>query len=403
MPRRRLPLLLLFVLVASACARLAQPAPSPTPSPCAGSGDEEPVDDTCDDDAPLLRHPPGGLPQLLPTPGPANPVPSTPPRVEVVAEGLAMPVGLAWTPDGRKLFFSEVKEGRIRVVLDGALQAQPFVTLPIAKGAETGMLGLAVDPGYASNRYLYAYYSDPNQNRNVVLRFEDRDGRVAGQTEILKAVSVSTSGGAHNGGRMAFGPDGKLYVTVGNGQSTKVGQDPCKLGGKVLRVEPSGQAPADNPWTCAPTWALGFRNPFGIAFHPTTGALFVTDNGGKGRDELDLVRREGNYGHPIVEGIASDPRFVDPLWESGPVSTGPTGTTFYTGDQLPEYKNDLFFCSVHTGQLSRVRLAAPGFDRVEAMDVGIMRDQVDCRLDVANGPDGALYYSDMTRILRITR
>ena len=402
MPRSLTLLALAILLLGASCAP-SSPVVSPTAAPaCVQSGDEEPLDDTCPDDSPQ-RHPPGGLPQLLPTPVPAATTPASPPRVEVVVEGVSMPIGLTWTPDGRKLFFSEVKEGTIRVMVNGTLQPQPFVTLPIAKGAETGMLGLAVDPDYATNRYVYAYHSDPDQQRNVVLRFEDRNGTASPPTEIVKSVAVSTSGGAHNGGRLAFGPDGKLYVSAGNSQSTKVGQDQCKLGGKILRVERDGSLPADNPYNCTPGWAMGFRNPFGMAFHPLSGALFVTDNGGKGRDELDVVRREGNYGHPIVEGAPGDPRFVDPIWESGPVSVGPTGLAFYTGDRLPEFKHDLFFCGVHTGQLSRVRLAAPSYERVEAMDVGIMRDQVDCRLDVADGPDGALYFTDFSRILRITR
>jgi glucose/arabinose dehydrogenase len=301
------------------------------------------------------------------------------------------------------MFFSEVKLGQIRTMVDGVLQPEPFVKLPIAKGAETGMLGLAIDPNYDRNRYLYAYYSDPNQHRNVVLRFEDRDGKAANQVELFKSVAISERGGAHNGGRLAFGPDGMLYATAGNSQSTKIGQDACKLGGKVLRVKPDGTRPDDDPFACSTAFAIGFRNPFGMGFHPLSGQLFVTDNGGKGHDELDLVRREANYGHPIVEGAPGDRRFVDPLWHSGPVSTGASGLTFYTGDRLPEFKNDLFFCHVHTGQLSWARLAAPSFDRIEALQVEVMRDQVDCRLDVANGPDGALYFSNLGKIGRITR
>jgi aldose sugar dehydrogenase len=171
----------------------------------------------------------------------------------------------------------------------------------------------------------------------------------------------------------------------------------------VLRIRPDGSRPDDSPFACSPTYALGFRNPFGLAIHPLTGGVFVTDNGGKGRDELDLVRREGNYGHPLVEGAPGDSRYVDPLWESGPVSVGPTGLAFYTGDLLPEYKYDLFACGVHTGQLSQFRLAGPRYDRVEAMNVGILKGQVDCRLDVADGPDGALYFSTFNKIMRITR
>jgi glucose/arabinose dehydrogenase len=380
---------------------LAPPTPTPNAA-CDTSPDEDSSDDDCGGDT-AVRHPPGGLPQLLPTPGPAFAGPSTPLRVETVADGLNMPLGLAWTPDGHKLFFSEVKLGQIRVMVDGVLQEQPFVTLPIVKTGETGMLGLAIDPDYASNHYVYAYHSDPATMRNHVLRFEDRNNQGVGQTEIQRSVAINDHGGAHNAGRLGFGPDGKLYVTAGNGQSTKVGQDPCKLGGKVLRFNRDGSQPPDDPYSCTASFAIGFRNPFGLAFHPITGAVFVTDNGGKGHDELDIVRREGNYGHPIVEGAPGDPRFVDPIWESGPVSMGPTGLTFYTGNTMPEFKNDLFFCGVHTGQLSRVRLAAPGYDRVEAMNVEILKDQVDCRLDVANGPDGALYFSNFTKIGRITR
>jgi glucose/arabinose dehydrogenase len=403
---KTLPLLCLLsvtFLTVTAC-RPTEPRVEPAGrSPCAASADEDPADeDDCTGDS-GTRHPPGGLPQLLPTPASAA-LPSVAPlRVETVADGLSMPLGLAWTPDGHKLFFSEVKVGRIRVIVDGLLQPQPFVTLPIVKRGETGMLGLAVDPDYGANHFVYAYHSDPETNRNHVLRFEDRGGQAANQTELLRTVAVSDLSGAHNAGRLGFGPDGMLYVTVGNGQSTKAGQDPCKVGGKVLRIARDGSRPADDPFPCSAAFALGFRNPFGLAFHPLTGALFVTDNGGRGHDELDLVRREGNYGHPIVEGAPGDHRFIDPLWESGPVSIGPTGLAFYTGDRLAEFKHDLFFCGVHTGQLSRVRLAGPGFDRVEAMSVETLKDQVDCRLDVADGADGALYFSNFTTIGRITR
>jgi glucose/arabinose dehydrogenase len=401
-----LPPILILTLALACVGPAAPPASAPSPTPvsgaCGSEDDEEAAaqPDCATDSA--SRHPPGGLPQLLPTPAPAGTA-GGPLRVETVAEGLSMPLSPVWTPDGRKMFFSEVKSGAIRVMLDGTLQPQPFARLPIAKGAETGLLGLVLDPDYARNRYLYAYHSDPETDRNRVLRFEDRDGQASAPVEIVKSVAVSDRGGAHNGGRLGFGPDGLLYVTTGNGQSSRVGQDPCKLGGKILRVQGDGSPPSDSPHACAPTYAQGFRNPFGLAFHPLTGALFVSENGGRGHDEINLVQREGNYGHPLVEGIANDPRFVDPIWESGPVSIGPTGLAFYTGDRLPEYRNDLFFCGVHTGQLSRLRLTGPDFERVEAMEVEVLREQVDCRLDVANGPDGALYFTNFSTIARITR
>jgi glucose/arabinose dehydrogenase len=403
-PTRLLACLSLALLFALDC-RPAIPTPTPAASPTAANCATSPsTDDDPEDDCPNdpVRHPPNGLPQLLPTPVSLQ-AGDGPIRVETVADGLSMPLGLAWTPDGSKLYFSEVKLGRIRIVVNGALQPQPFVTLPIARGAETGMLGLAVDPDYSQNHFVYAYHSDPASGRNQVLRFEDHDGSAVNQTAILQAVVVSPQGGAHNAGRLAFGPDKMLYVSVGNGQNTKIGQDPCKLGGKILRVNREGGRPADDPFECSATFALGFRNPFGLAFHPLTGELFASDNGGHGHDELDLVRAQGNYGHPIVEGAPHNPLYVDPLFETGPVSIGPTGLAFYSGDRLPEFKNDLFFCGVHTGQLGRVRLTAPKYDQVEAMNVEILKDQVDCRLDVANGPDGALYFSNFSKIARLTR
>jgi glucose/arabinose dehydrogenase len=248
-----------------------------------------------------------------------------------------------------------------------------------------------------------------------VIRFEDRNGQAGPPVEILRTVSVSDAGGAHNGGRLGFGPDGKLYVTAGNSQNVKVGQDPCRPGGKVLRVNRDGSRPDDNPFPCSAVFASGFRNPFGLAFDPRTGSVFVTDNGGRGHDELNLVRAGANYGHALVQGIANDSRFVDPIWESGQISIGPTGLTFYGGDRLPELKNDLLMCGVHNGQLSQVRLASPGLDRVESTRVDLLagigallptdlpREQADCRLDVASGPDGAVYFTNFARIMRLTR
>jgi aldose sugar dehydrogenase len=348
------------------------------------------------------------LPTATPLPRLADSPDAVAPRSSVYLDGLKVPVGLVFAPDGR-LFFSEVFTGNVRVAeRDGdraRLLEQAFVSLEIAKGAETGVLGLAIDPDFEHNRWVYLYYSEPDPTRrdrvpkrNRVVRFTDRDNVGAEMTVILDDIDIHREG-RHNGGRLAFGLDGKLYVSVGNAQDRSHSQDMRRPNGKILRINPDGSIPADNPFPGSPIYALGFRNPFGLAIQPETGRVFATDNGGGSNDELNLVRPGGNYGFPNHEGIANDPPFVDPIWDSGSQTIGPTGLTFYSGDQLPQYRGDLFFCAVNTGMMTRLRLAGPESDRPEGAEE-VVRD---CHLDVANGPDGALYYASMSQILRLGR
>jgi glucose/arabinose dehydrogenase len=139
---------------------------------------------------------------------------------------------------------------------------------------------------------------------------------------------------------------------------------------------------------------------FGLAIHPTTKQVFVTENSGDSHDEINLVRPGANYGFPSFEGFGNDDRFVDPIWESGPRTIGPTGMTFYTGDLLPQFKGDLFWCAFNTFTMTRMRLGGANLDQI----VGSQEVVKDCSLDVVNGPDGALYYSSAAgKILRLGR
>jgi aldose sugar dehydrogenase len=348
------------------------------------------------------------LPTATPLPRPVNPPDAPSPRSSVYLDGLKTPVGLVFAPDGR-LFFSEVFTGNVRVaerVGDrGRLLERPFVSLEIAKGAEAGVLGLALDPDFEHNRWVYLYYSEPDPDRrdrvpkrNRLVRYTEQGNLGTEVTVILDDIDIAREG-RHNGGRLLFGPDGKLYVTVGNAQDRSHSQDMNRPNGKVLRINPDGSIPDDNPFAGSPIYALGFRNPFGLAIQPGTGSVWVTENGGVSNDEVNLVRPGGNYGFPTYEGIGNDPRFVDPVWESGSQTIGPTGLTFYTGDQLPQYRGDLFFCAINTGILTRLRLTGPAGDHAEAAE-DVTRD---CRLDVTNGPDGALYYASLDQILRLGR
>ena len=350
--------------------------------------------------------------KLQPTPTPFAAIPDGPdavqPRSSVYVPDVTMPMGMVFTPDGRMLF-SEVVEGTVRVAErvgdQGQLLPRPFAKLAIAKGGESGVLGLAIDPNYERNRWVYLYYSEPDPNRadrrplrNRIVRFTDVDNVGADMTVIYDDIQMSRQG-RHNGGRLLFGPDGKLYVTVGNAEEKENSQNLGNPNGKVLRLNPDGSTPTDNPFPGSPIYAYGFRNMFGLAIHPTTQVVYVTENSGDSHDEVDLVRPGANYGFPFFEGIGNDARFVDPIWESGPRTIGPTGAAFYTGDLLPQFRGDFFFCAFNTGIMTRLRLGGPDFDQV----VGAQDVVQGCFLDVVNGPDGALYYSSVSQILRLGR
>jgi Glucose / Sorbosone dehydrogenase len=231
---------------------------------------------------------------------------------------------LNFAPDGR-LFFVEVNAGRIRVANGMELQSEPMATLAVQQAAESGLLGLALDPEFSKNHFVYAYYSegdrsDPSRGiRNRVVRFTERDGIAGEMTPILDNLPVSSTGAedAHQGGALLFGPDGRLYVSVGETGNPAASQDLASLAGKILRVNADGSIPPDNPFPGSPVFAFGFRNPWGMVFHPKTGALFATENGNKAHDEINLVTAGGNYGWPKVDGINDDPKYEDPIWDSG--------------------------------------------------------------------------------------
>jgi plastocyanin len=208
------------------------------------------------------------------------------------------------------------------------------------------------------------------------------------------------SGPIHDSGTIRFGPDGKLYVSIGDNDQGSNAQDLGTLAGKILRVNPDGSIPSDNPFVGqdgkqGAIWSYGLRNPFSFDFDPVSHQLLATENGPGDNDELDLMVKGGNYGWP-PSGYKYKPGIVDPIAVMNP-PIGPTGMTFYTGDQIPEWKNDWFYCNYHQGQLRRVRLAPETRDRVVSEEVV----KNGCSLNVATGPDGALYYSDPKGIYRI--
>jgi glucose/arabinose dehydrogenase len=363
--------------------------------------------------APAASQTPAPTPKLVSTPTPLPEGARLPDQLpaQAIAEpfvsGAEMPVALAFAPDGR-LFYNELRTGKIRVVQNGTLLPDPFYQFLVADQPDSGLLGLALDPNFTDNHYVYAFFTSvpvdatnggATRGPNEVLRLTDVNNKGTDLTPVLRDLP---SGDIHSAGTIRFGPDGKLYVSLGDNDHGTYAQDLNTLPGKILRINPDGSIPADNPFVGDPAkqgaiWAFGLHHASSFAFHPVGHELLAVDSGRGGKDTIDLIVRGANYG-PSAAGSQSKSGVNDPLAVLNP-PIGPTGSTFYTGDQLPEWKNDWFYCNSEQGQLRRVRLAPGSFDRIVFEEVV----KQGCSYDVVTGPDGALYYSDAKGIYRIRR
>ncbi len=307
---------------------------------------------------------------------------------ELVVDGFGFAANVAFAPDGT-MFVADKDRGEIRVVRDGEILTEPFASVDADSPVnEMGLLGVAVDPGFPVEPWVYAYYSDANDRRNHLVRFR-ADGDVAIEREDL-LVLLPTTAGWHNGGDIAFGPDGALYVSVGEGHDPARAQEPNDLGGRILRLNPDGSVPADNPFgPDDPTFALGIRNSFGLCFDPATGELWETENGPDRWDEINRIEAGGNYGWPEHLGPGGPSAFVEPVlaFEEPIVVTGCAGTPSGAG---------LYFGEGYTGDLHRMQTPAadaadqaPHDEIVATFERGIT--------DVAATPDGAIWVVTPTR------
>ncbi|MBI4317471.1 MAG: PQQ-dependent sugar dehydrogenase [Chloroflexi bacterium] len=315
------------------------------------------------------------------------------PRVEVVATGLQVPWALAFAPDGR-LFFTE-RPGRVRVIANGQLEAEPVAQLPVASVGESGLMGLALDPAFQQNGYLYIMYTYRDQAGNLknrVSRLVESGGRAGNEVVLLDGMPGAN---IHDGGRIKFGPDRKLYVTLGDASNSSLAQQLGSPAGKIMRINGDGSIPDDNPFPGSPVWSLGHRNPQGLAWHPATGLLFSTEHGPVGNDEVNVVRAGNNYGWPTVTGTGGAPRFVDPILLFTP-SVAPSGATFYDGSQLAPWRGSLFFTTLRGGHLHRVTLRGPDLTEVELQE-RLFESQFGRLRDVIQGPDGFLYFATNNR------
>ena len=308
------------------------------------------------------------------------------PRVSVVAAGLEVPWALAFAPDGA-LYVTE-RPGRIRVVRDGRLDPTPLATLAVAAVGEGGLMGLALDPAFAATGRLYVCYTAARAGRivNRVTTLVVRGHGAEAERALLDDIPGAS---VHDGCRLKFGPDGKLYVTTGDAGDGRLAQRRESPAGKILRLNHDGSVPADNPFPGSPVYSLGHRNVQGIAWD-AGGRLFASEHGPSGfpggHDEINLIRPGRNYGWPDVYGTGGEPRYVDPLVESGRDTWAPSGIAIL-GDHL-------YVTALRGRRLLRMRLTAEGgIPEVTAWLAGAHG-----RLrDVVVGPDGALYVATSNR------
>ena len=357
--------------------------------------------------------PANGASQQSPTP------PSTPGvvKAEVVASGLVHPWGLAFLPDGRMLVTE--RPGRLRLITPAGVVSGPLTGVPaVAASGQGGLLDVALDPAFPTNRLVYLAYAEPGEGG--IAGTSVARGRLTEtgleNVEVIYQQQPKLRGAGHFGSRLVFGKDGTLFITQGDRQSYREkAQDLTQGQGKVVRINPDGSIPGDNPFVgrsdALPTiWSYGHRNLQGAALHPETGKLWTVEHGPQGGDELNHPEAGKNYGWPVIsygreysgrkigEGHARE-GMEQPVYFWDPVIAA-SGLLFYTGDAYPGWKGSLFVGSMQPGALVRLTLADGKVTREERY-LGELAERI---RDVVQGPDGNIYLltdSPAGRVLRV--
>ncbi len=326
-----------------------------------------------------------------------------------IRSGLSIPWDLAFAPDGR-MFVTE-RVGNLLVFASAAPNAAQLSNTPVAPNirasGEAGAMSVELDPGFAQNGLLYvcASVTDNGQWLNQVLQY-----RMNGDTPVLESHVVRfgmLANSNHDGCRIRFGPDGKLWVTMGDAGNTANAQDPNALNGKVLRVNSDGTIPTDNPVVAgaagrSAVYTWGNRNPQGLAFEPGSGRPVEVEHGDSTADEINILAAGGNYGYPVCRGPCGDARFVDPAWSSGSVTLATSGADFARGPQWGAWDGSLFVATLKESDLRRFTISGPTATQRDVLYNGVYG-----RLrTVRQGPDGSLYLTTSNgtgdRIVRLT-
>ena len=370
----------------------------------------------------------GGASSATPAAPPVAPIASNvpsnsaPPKVTSLNSSLSHPWGLAVLPSG-ELLVTQRGGSLLRISANGASTTPISGVLPVMDSGQGGLLGLALDPDFATAPWVYWAYSEPGSGTEVGLAGTAvARGRLVGHALVDGAVlfrqQPKTTGSGHFGSRLVFARDKTLFITLGERQKFSPAQDLAQTLGKVVRIQRDGSIPADNPALGAAAlpgiWSLGHRNPQGAALHPDTGELWVSEHGPQGGDEINIARAGANYGWPVksygctygdpvgdacrIGGGVHAPAFVEPLTYWVPTSIAPAGLLFYTGNLMPQWKGNLFSGSLAGQTLWRMTVGPNAVLTREAM-LTPMQERF---RDVAQAQDGAiLLLTDSGKLLRL--
>jgi glucose/arabinose dehydrogenase len=328
-------------------------------------------------------------PTTQPTDVPSQPTPSDPTSepqggdddgdgdgpeaVGTLVDLLEVPWGVDFLPDGAAVVTERMTGRVLQVTPDGTLSRLGAITATVPQG-EAGLLGVAVSPDFASDRTLFFYLTSSSDNRVVKAEL---DGTELGEpTVVLDGIPA---GFVHDGGRIAFGPDGYLYVTTGETGDPELAQDPDSLAGKILRITADGEPAPGNPDPASPVWSLGHRNVQGLAWDDE-GRLWASEFGDSTWDELNLVEKGGNYGWPEVEGTGGGSEFVDPALVWPVEEASPSGLAYADGH--------LWMAGLRGQRLWRIRVSEDGR---ASQPTAFFTDDYGRLRTVVTSPDGELW------------
>ena len=324
-------------------------------------------------------------------------------KVETVVDNLKIPWELVFAPDGR-IFFTE-RDGKLWVIEDESLEL--VATFPTSNTLEGGLLGLALDPEFEKNNFLYLYqtYFGFELHHNKVVRYTVSNNQLTDEQILIDKIPGALW---HDGGRIKFGPDEKIYITTGDATNANLSQKIDSLAGKILRINADGTIPVDNPFESSPVFSYGHRNPQGIDW-TENGILVSSEHGPSGEkgyahDEINVIEPGKNYGWPVIVGDSNNPEYINPILHSGDVTWAPSGLLYYDSDKIPELKGK-FLVAALRGQHVMVLDLDLKNNSVNSVEK-IFQDKYGRIRDLVQSPDGNVFIltsnGDNDKILRVT-